>query len=224
MKFDMYRNIVLKKGSTNKERILYEKKRSFEEYLNRSPNAYEIIINDKPIKAIVQDVKFNDDSTDDKYLLCGLEHDINVGDYIVWQDMYWLIKAKEVETIQAYQSFKMGKCNQILNIQVGAEEEIIDYDPLGRPITKKTPIIYTTPCIASTKLYINSYTNKDAQINLPYGQIIVQFPYNPDYQVEPDMEFDMYGSHYKIFDIDKTSVINEKGVVEIIAEKVADSS
>ncbi len=164
----------------------------------------------------------NEDKEDRK-LKCRLSCLIDRGSIVEWKGSAWLV-ITQVKDHDVYKECKIYQCNQTLNIQVGAEEKIIDYDPLGRPITKKTPIIYTTPCIASTKLYINSYTNKDAQINLPYGQIIVQFPYNPDYQVEPDMEFDMYGSHYKIFDIDKTSVINEKGVVKIIAEKVADSS
>lgn len=145
---------------------------------------------------------------------------VNIGDIIEFDNSDWLVLDYEFNDIisKAY----VQLCNSIFKVQVGLEEEIINYDPMNRPIVDKTPIFYETSCVVESKLYINKFVEFDSQINLPDGRIIVMFPYNKCKNVTEGLTFSMYKDNYKIVDIDFTKVINDVGVVSIIADKVTE--
>lgn len=92
------------------------------------------------------------------------------------------------------------------------------YTQLGKPIYEE---FYTVdklePCIVETS---SGSANTDAQLVIPRNSIFITIKYQPSETIAINYQFTMYNNKYKIVDIDYTKVINEKGIIKILAERV----
>lgn len=138
MSFDYYRNRVLKSGNTNQDRIVSERKRSFDEYLKLIPNAYTVDVEGSEYRVAIQDVRLHDDLLEDKYMLTQIDLPITIGNYVLWDSTNWIVRTKEHETIKGHQSYKISKCNQTLKWQ------------------DEFNVIHTAPCILADKTSVYS--------------------------------------------------------------------
>lgn len=162
MSFDYYRDRVLRKGSTNQDRVLYEKKRSFDEYLNETPTAQKVVCNDVEYSVVVQDVKFNDLYQQDKYILTHIGLPIDVGSYIKWDNEIWMVLTKENESIKDHQSYRISRTTHIMKW----------VDEKGNLIIK--------PAITSAKTLYTTGVKDEKVIEIPNGLQGIQFPYDED--------------------------------------------
>lgn len=205
MNYQYYKNRVLRKGSTNQERILYEKKRSFEEYLNNAPNAYEVDIDGNKYLAAIQDVSFNSENNEMKYLLTYLDTPLDVGSIVVWDDKNWIVVSKEVETIKSHQSCKIALCNNILTFQD----------------TDNPSIIYEIPCIIVNKASAYSSGEKETKyIVLADDQILVTIPNNNiTKQIFLGKRFIFDNSEFNVYKTTKIDTLSQKGLINITMKK-----
>lgn len=199
MSFDYYRNRVLKKGSTSQDRILNEKKRSFEEYLKVAPSVYDFMVNDVGFKGSVQDVKFNDPMKDDKYLLTHMDLPIDIGTYISWKGKTYLVLSKEDETVEDHQSFRLSPTNKNL--------KWIDKD--GNLIEK--------PAITTAHTLYTTGVKSEKTIEIPNGMQGIQMPYDEDSKrLNREDCFIFNKSKYKTTFYDETTY---PGLIVLICEE-----
>jgi len=200
---DFYRNRVLSKGRTKQERIINEKIKSFDNYLNSVPNSFTISINNTEHIVTIQDKTLTKDFTTEKYLLAQVDSTIVVGDTFLWSDDYWIVIYKDDKTIESHQGYIITKCNNILTFQT--------------PDTT----IHTIPCVITDRASVYSDGVEDTKyLSLPDGLIKIVIPNN-----ELTNTFDLLNKRI-IFDHSKESVYKvtkagkllKKGLIEIIAE------
>lgn len=201
MSYQNYRNRVLAKGSNIQERIINNKIKSFKNFLDNSPNQYVVSINDVDSKVVIQDVKFEDETKDDKYILCTIDTNINVGDYIRWNNETWLVKSKENETIKSHQSVKVGKCNHNLK-WIDGENKLIQKS-----------------CIVSAKTLYTTGIKDEKVIEIPNGMVGIQLPYDEDTKkLSRNQSFVFNKTKYKITFYDEKSC---PGLIILICSETA---
>lgn len=201
MSFNYYRNRVLKKGSTSQDRILNEKKRSFEEYLKVAPSVYDFMVNDVGVKGSVQDVKFNDPMKDDKYLLTHMDLPIDIGNYINWKDKTYLVLSKEDETVEDHQSYRLSPTNKNL--------KWIDKD--GNLVEK--PAITTSQTLYTTGIKV------EKTIEIPDGMQGIQLPYDKDTkQLDIKDCFVFNKTKYEISHYDETTY---PGILVLVCREIS---
>ena len=119
-----YKRRVQRSGKTPKEKAVNEGIRNFRKTLMENPTAYEVqatipdevsvTMDTRFIMALITDVALNDQSAlDDKYIHVDIEEDIDVGCYVKWQDIDWLLVYEEVNGFATHKTFVMKRCNQI---------------------------------------------------------------------------------------------------------------
>ena len=119
-----YKRRVQRSGETIKEKAVNEGIRNFRKTLMENPTAYEVqaTIPDEVsvtrdtrfIMALITDVALNDQSAlDDKYIHVDIEEDIDVGCYVKWKDINWILVYEEVNGFATHKKFVMKRCNQI---------------------------------------------------------------------------------------------------------------
>lgn len=188
MSFEHYRNRVLRKGSTNQDRILYEKKRSFDEYLRETPTAQLVTCNDIEYNVVVQDVKFNDLYQQDKYILTHANLPIDVGSYIEWDNEVWLVLTKENESIKDHQSYRLSRTTHTMKW----------VDDKGNLIIK--------PAITSAKTLYTTGIKDEKVIEIPNGMQGIQFPYDEDTKnLDRGVGFVFNKAKYELTFYDETS-------------------
>lgn len=146
--------------------------------------------------------------------------DIDIGDIIVHEGRNWLVT--EIPFFNKIHSkSKMLMCTQVLSIHTEAEERILGYDNLGRPITKIVegkPLEF--PCVVQS---VDTYLNEgdtDGNINFPDGRIVLFIQNTRNANVTVGKEFTMFGFTYRIFGINRSKVIDNKGILIINADKI----
>lgn len=207
---DFYRNRVLSKGRTKQERIINEKIKSFDNYLNSVPNSSTISINNTEHIVTIQDKTLTKDFTTEKYLLAQVDSTIVVGDTFLWSDDYWIVIYKDDKTIESHQRYIIMKCNNILTIQT----------------LDKT--IHSIPCIITDRASVYSDGVEDGKyLRLPDGLINVVIPNNEltNKFILVDKRIIFDNSRDSVYEITKPGKLLKKGLIEIIAEvQVYDSN
>lgn len=119
-----YKNRQQRKGGTLKDRVLNEGIHQFKTHLRNSPTAHSLQVTDvdeievtsktKFIKCFITNVTLNDQRTmDEKYIHFDLEANVDIGCYVKWQGLDWLIVFREYNSANTHKTFVMKMCNQI---------------------------------------------------------------------------------------------------------------
>lgn len=139
------------------EKFSYYSQRNFETLLATSPSSITVQVNDQEIQAIVNDVKYGVEDSDDKYLLVKHDNVINIGAIIECLGSKWIISAQERLTDLGHLSYRLKRCNATINFT----------NKLGKKVTQD--------CYAYNKLFYTEGIDKYTSITMPDGlmQIIV---------------------------------------------------
>lgn len=185
---------------------------AFDEILTSSPESYDVLINGMPNKAIIQ--KGN---VDDKRTILTRIGELHCGDVVSYKSNQWLVY-KFADDNKMHQSSEMRLCNASFPIQTDKIQVLVGKDQFGRPIyeEREGASLYE-PCIVETKLLNQS---ENTAIPLPDDVIVVTMRYQESHKLELNKVFKMYGTDYKIMNIDYTKVINGKGIVTLSARFV----
>ena len=155
-------------GENRKEKAINEGIRSFRKVLNENPTCFEVqatvpdevcVTNaTRHIMAMITDVALNDKSAlDDKYIHVDVEEDIDVGCYVKWQGINWLLVFQEVNGFPTHKTFVMKRCNQIFRFK---QNDVI-YD---------IPVSVTNLTLYSDGLADGKYLSRaDAKRNIKFG-------------------------------------------------------
>lgn len=155
-------------GENRKEKAINEGIRNFRKVLNENPTCSEVqatvpdevCITDSTryIMAMITDVALNDKSAlDDKYIHVDIEEDIDVGCYVKWQGINWLLVFQEVNGFPTHKTFVMKRCNQIFRFKQNG----VIYD---------IPVSVTNLTLYSDGLADGKYLSRaDAKRNIKFG-------------------------------------------------------
>ena len=166
--FASYKRRVKRSGEGYKKRAINEGIRNFSKTLGENPTAHEVqatvpdevcITSDtRYLTALITDVALNDQrALDDKYIHVDVEENIDVGCYVKWQGINWLLVYQEVNGFQTHKTFVMKRCNQIFRFKQNG----IIYD---------IPVSVTNLTLYSDGLADGKFLSRaDAKRNIKYG-------------------------------------------------------
>ena len=116
MSIDSLIERMANRGTSQRERMLRNKQRSFERYYNNTLNLHQCLVDGRPEELIFQDhsQSNNKDLSDDKYVVCKNDVKIGIGSYIDWMDSKWLVFTEEAKTIPTHQQLKVKVVNETI--------------------------------------------------------------------------------------------------------------
>lgn len=84
----------------------------FKRFLNSSPNAIEVLVNNigNPIRVATIFSKEKNDTVARRFFLAAKEEELKIGDFLYWEDTIWILLKKEKNTIDAYDKFESLEC------------------------------------------------------------------------------------------------------------------
>ena len=89
---------------------------NFEAFLQSSPNAIDVTVNDNVETIRVGTILEKESETENiRYFLSRLSDKLQVGDFIHWQGTTWLLYMKSLDTITAYDKFEAIRCSHTLS-------------------------------------------------------------------------------------------------------------
>jgi len=216
---DTFKSRVNAFGINEEGKVTSLGKTDFENYLNNSPNAFDVLINGlNEVRISIQDHSDTDKKDDFKILLSRTEDNINAGDFFNWRNNNWLIITKQYKTIETCDKFIISICNNTISFPSTITKTKVGTDSLGRPIYESVEgTLDTFNCVASTKQY--SFDD-NRNVNLPYNNLSVTMSYSTNENIKEGKTFNMYGLDYKIIGIDYSKVLNNVGIIQLLADRV----
>ena len=163
-----FKRRVQRSGANSKEIAINEGIRNFRKALGESPTSFEVqatvpdevcVTNaTRYIMAMINNVTLNDQrALDDKYIHVDIEEEIDVGCYVKWQGVNWLLVYQEVNGFPTHKTFVMKRCNQIFRYK---QNDIV-YD---------IPVSVTNLTLYSDGLADGKFLSKaDAKRNIKIG-------------------------------------------------------
>jgi hypothetical protein len=195
-------------SSDNSEEIVFDMCEKSLIKINNSSTEYEIIVNDANEWQKEVDVI---------WLVKKTIFQPNVGDFIEFEGNKYL-NVYISEERETYWSSKARLCNSTYPIKLNKTTVLKGHNQLGKPIKEEVyEIDRLEPCIVETGNYTS---DTDKQLVIPRNTMYITMKYQPSDTLVVNYEFTMYNNKYKIVDIDYTKVINDKGIIKIIAERV----
>lgn len=165
---EKYKNRQQRKGKTIKERVLNEGKYQFQNHLISSPTSHIVQVTDvdevsvtkntKSVRCFITNVTLNDQrNMDEKYIHFELDTNVEIGCYVKWKGVNWLIVFKEYNSAATHKTYVMKMCNQIFRYMYN--DEIYDI-----------PIVTTNLTLYSDGMADGIYTSRpDAKRNISMG-------------------------------------------------------
>lgn len=109
--YDVFRKRSQSHGSKFKDLVRQDAILNFKRFLNSSPDAITVTINDSEIPITVATILEKETETKNKrFFLCKKEDNVKIGDFIYWDDTIWLTFMKTKDTIDAYDKFEALEC------------------------------------------------------------------------------------------------------------------
>ncbi|MED4883906.1 hypothetical protein [Bacillus smithii] len=211
---DRYIKRLEERGTTLPEALINTNKNIVDKNFSTSPSYTSILLNGVDSDAIVN----KSDKYDEKVILFRPNTIVFLGDEITIGNKTYLLTEVFEDVIYVKGIGKL--CNSTFRVRSGKKRTIIGQNELGRPEYDDTyEIDKLVPCIVKDRYF---YTNMDEQLPLPEGRLIISMQYQVADNLKIDSLFEMYNETYKITDINYTSVIEGKGIMQIIAERKVD--
>ncbi|MFS1518502.1 hypothetical protein V1503_18875 [Bacillus sp. SCS-151] len=175
---------------------------------------YDATINNHDTAKVLIYEKYDSDSETKKVI--GYTQHIERGNLLTIDGLHWLITSFP-EDNKIYRKAEIRLCNATFPHEYNKTRVLLGYDRDGKPIYDDVVEYEHIPCIAETK-YTSTFNND--QLPLPDGHIKLILQYRVSESITVNREFEMYKNTYKITDIDYTKVINDKGIMVILAERM----
>jgi hypothetical protein len=212
---DIYRQRVLANGEKSTDTIINASKETIKNNLNNSLFTETFLVNGIEYSGLVTQGK----TSDEKKLLFLPDVKIDIGSVVELKSKFYLIMDFLSEGInEIYPTATLRLTNSTYPIQSGNKtREIMGYDQFGKPLYSYVyEINKNVPCIVESGIV---QTDTNAQLVIPKNTVYVTLQYQTSETLIENYEFTMYNNKYKIKDIDYTKVINDKGIIKIIAER-----
>lgn len=209
---DRYIHRLNYKGSNPNEARSNTSKRITNAQFTTSPSFYVVKLNGIDTDSIVnEDAKY-----DEKQIFFRPDSLVDIGSVVDYKGKKYLLMSFVDNEI--YPKGDLKFCNSLFPLQSETTKILIGNDPnTGRPIYDEVFTYSNEPCVAESQYSKSSEVN---QFVIPEGRIVITMKYQTSESLALDYEFSMYGNKYRISDFDYTSVIDNKGIMKIIAEKV----
>jgi hypothetical protein len=209
---NQYRERVNK---TSAERLVDHTKQSFIKMFIGNPNYRLLSINGIQYETLYSQGK----NSDEKSLLFIPNTKVDIGSVVELNSNSYLIMDFQGEGInEIYPSATLKKCNNTYPIKLNKTSQLKGHNQLGKPVYEDVySVDKLEPCIVESG---NFSTDTDSQLVIPKNTVFITLKYQLSDTVNYNYEFTMYNNKYKIKDIDYTKVINEKGIIKLIAERV----
>jgi hypothetical protein len=176
---------------------------------------YEVLINELVNTRMLVYQKYDAESTVKKVI--GKTEDVEIGNLLKIDNVHWLTITFP-EDNKIYRKAEIQLCNSTYPIKANKIKSIIGYYDNGKPEWGE---MYETdrlePCIVESRNYL---TNTNTQLALQNNGLSITMRYQPSDTFKVNYEFNMYNENYKIIDVDYTKVINNEGIIQLLAERV----
>ncbi|PLR72313.1 hypothetical protein [Bacillus sp. UMB0728] len=213
---DLYNRRLNSAGNSSSESIINSTKQSINGSFSSSLGYQTVLIDGVEKESIISQGK----TSDDKKILLLPDEKLNIGSLVYIGDFHYLTLDSFNEGInEVYPTGVLKKCNSTLPIQSGKTRVLIGNNPrTGEPIYDWVEGEETlVPCVTETKYSIRENNDK---IPIPDGTMLITMQYKESLPIQHNFEFSMYDERYKVLNIDKTKVLNGKGIIVITAERV----
>ena len=167
-----FKRRVSRSGDTLKEKAENEISRNFKKLLKENPNCYEVQATQpnevyvtegsKTISVMINDIALNDKTAvDEKYIHVDKEENIDVGCYVKWRNLNWLLVFEEVNAINSHKTFVMKRCNQLFKFIYEDELYAATPDVVGKNVFVNYPEkdLDTSICTKVPYIYDLNYFN-----------------------------------------------------------------
>ena len=214
--FSTYRKRVQATGETVREATEYSTKRQMVNYILDSPSLKYVFIDMQetlPVPTIINDVR----TYRERKFLFLPDMNVNVGDYITYQNMTYLATDKNFSEV--FPQLQGELCNADFPIHTEERRVKIGTDAMGRPIYKTEIFTISKPCVMTDKIYSQA---NNSPIPLPDGAIIVKLPYSTEDSHTPKVNstVELNGNHYKVSLISNEFVVYQVGYIEVQLQRI----
>lgn len=208
---NQYRERVNK---TSAERLADHTKQSFIKMFIGNPNYRLLSINGLQYETLYSQGK----NSDEKSLLFTPNTKVDIGSVVEMNSNSYLIMDFQGEGInEIYPSAVLKRCNSTYPIKSNKTRVLKGQDDDGRNVYEDSYDTNFIPCIVENKI---SAGKDNGQLPLPEGRINITMKYQSADNLKINSEFEMYGNVYRIIDFDMTKVMNNKGIMVVLAERV----
>lgn len=202
---DLYKKRLGMSGGSVEDAYVNNTQRYIDNTFKKSPNLKKAIhLNEEIYVRVLSSKKTNGLSKkkDDyrKIIFQDLKYISNIGDYIQFDNMYWLIIDKDDNLKN---SVTVEKCNSFLKWQ----------DKYGN--------IYKYPCVSVQDTFYNTGVNITKPMTLGDGKLTIWVNYNKNTsKIRRDKRFIIGNHSYKVTNDDiTTSVLNDVGIMALVMEE-----
>lgn len=214
--FRAYKKRVTATGETPRESLEYSTKRQMANYILDSPSLKYTVIDMQetiPVPTIVTDIR----TYKERKFLFLPDMNVNVGDYITYQNMTYLATDKVFNDI--YPQLQGELCNIEFPIHTEERRVKMGNDIMGRPIYKVENITIVKPCVMTDKIYSQA---NNSPIPLPDGAIIVKLPYSSELNHTPQVNsiVTLGINQYKVSLVSNEFVVNGVGFIEVQLQRI----
>lgn len=213
MNFDLYKKRLLSYGNDSKESILNNTKTIVERSFANSL-CYSIVkINNIDTEVIVTEGK----NHREKKLILKPNVHFDIGTLVEYNNEKWLITDKYENQIS--DSLKIELCNSEMIFQTPPTLVLIGTTPWGEEQYEEIPgSTITIPCIVQSVREL--YDGNSEQINIVDTRIALKIQNQNNEYIAVGKEFEIFNTKYRIYGIDKSQTIKDKGVLIVLAEKL----
>lgn len=220
MSYQSYKARINAYGGNLKNSVMQSTKITQRESILNSPSRVDLTFNNDATlhPCIVSDI----DTFKKRRFLFLPDTDISIGDYVHHEGFTYL--STEQTTSETFPQLIGELCNNNFPIKTIVTKVPRNdsngnqlFDRYGKPLFDDQTQEITTPCVVQSQ-YLQSSDTK--QFTLPEGKITIIVPYVTPNNIILDYQFNIYGDKYKVTNIDLTNVLEDKGTIKIIAERV----
>lgn len=223
--YNTYKNFHgLNKENSSQDNVINNTKRVVEDSFNYSLLTEKVLVDGVEYDALVKQEK----KSEDKKLIFKPDTKINIGSIIKFNNIDYLTMDFLGEGInEVYPTATIKVCNSLFPIITNKstvllrdDEGNLVYDDLtGEPIEVESGGTTTiVPCIVENKYRVDDSNN---QLTLPENELLITLPFYPE--IKLDYKFSLYDESFKVINLDRTKVINNKGVLSIRVRREVNS-
>jgi hypothetical protein len=200
--------------------VLSSSKEIANQYIDSNLFSETVLIDNVEHVAMVK----QDKKSENKKLLLKPDTKVDIGAVVNYEDLNYLTMDFLGEGInKIYPTATLKLCNATFPIELNKSKVLLQddngniiYDDLTEePITVEVPSsIHLLSCIVENKYRVDT---SNEQLWLPENEIMITLPYHSE--IVLGFKFSMYDEQYEILNVDRTKVINDKGILVIRAKK-----
>lgn len=213
MNFDLYKKRLLSYGNNSKESVLNNTKTIVERSFANLLGSSVVKINNIDTEVIVTEGK----NHREKKLTLKPNVYFDIGTVVDYNNEKWLITDKYENQIS--DSLKIELCNGEMIFQTPPTLVLIGTTPWGEEQYEEIlGSTITIPCIVQSVREL--YDGDSEQINIVDTRIALKIQNQNNEYIAVGKEFEIFNTKYRIYGIDKSQTIKDKGVLIVLAEKV----